>query len=81
MKERPKVSVIVPTYNVVPYIKESLESFSKQTLEGIEWIFIDDGSTDDTTTVIENYLHKGLLDGKLLRTNQRGGLEKPGILE
>lgn len=75
MKEKPKVSVIVPTYNVVSYIRGTLDSFSRQTLEGIEWIFVDDGSTDDTPKVIQNYLYKGLLEGRLLRTN-RGGAGK-----
>lgn len=42
------VSVIVPMYNVAPYIEECLSSLKGQTLKSFEAICIDDGSTDDT---------------------------------
>jgi glycosyltransferase involved in cell wall biosynthesis len=48
----PKVSVILPTYNRVEYIKQSIVSVLKQTLENIELIVIDDGSEDNTENVV-----------------------------
>ena len=42
------VSVIVPMYNVEEYVVEMLNSLKSQKLKGIEFILIDDGSTDNT---------------------------------
>lgn len=47
------VSVIIPVYNVEPYIKESVESVINQTYRNIEIILIDDGSTDNSVKVCE----------------------------
>ena len=41
-----KVSIIVPVYNVVDYLSDCLESLVKQTLDDIEIICVNDGSTD-----------------------------------
>ncbi len=51
-----KVSVIVPAYNVEKYIDRCVESLLKQTLEDIEFIIINDGSTDNTLKKISKYL-------------------------
>lgn len=48
-----KVSVIVPVYNVEDYIEEALESLKKQTMTDIEFIVINDGSTDNSKEIIE----------------------------
>ena len=40
------VSVLVPIYNVKRYLRQCLDSIAAQTLEDIEFICIDDGSTD-----------------------------------
>lgn len=53
-----KVSVIVPAYNVEKYIGKCLESLINQTLKDIEIIVINDGSTDSTGDIIENYAKK-----------------------
>ncbi len=50
-----KVSIIIPAYNVQDYIEETLQSFIKQTLEEIEIIVVDDGSTDSTCQILEKY--------------------------
>ena len=42
----PKVSVVLPVYNVAKYLRQALESISAQTLKAIEIIAVDDGSTD-----------------------------------
>ena len=47
------ISVIVPVYNVVPYINQCLNSILKQNYTDLEIILIDDGSTDVTHEYIE----------------------------
>ncbi|MEE1342743.1 MAG: glycosyltransferase family 2 protein [Lachnospiraceae bacterium] len=50
-----KISVIVPAFNVERYIEKTLESLVKQTLEEIEIIVVDDGSTDGTQEILMRY--------------------------
>ena len=45
----PKVSIIVPIYNMEEYLKRCLESLSQQTLSDIEIIAVNDGSTDGSS--------------------------------
>ena len=47
-KETDKISVIVPVYNIIPYLPRCVESLQKQTYPELEILLIDDGSTDDT---------------------------------
>ncbi len=49
----PKVSVILPCYNVAPYVGACLDSLVNQTLRDIEIICVDDKSTDDTANIIK----------------------------
>lgn len=55
-----KVSVIVPAYNVEKYIGRCLDSLLNQTLKEIEIIVINDGSTDSTGIIIDEYAKKDL---------------------
>lgn len=50
------VSVLVPIYNVEDYLPECLDSLKAQTLEGMEFICINDGSTDGSLDVIKRYM-------------------------
>lgn len=54
----PDVSVIIPVYNVAPYIRECAESLFNQTLQNIEYIFIDDASTDDSIKILNQVISK-----------------------
>lgn len=54
----PKVSVIVPVYNVQKYIAKCLDSLVSQTLEDIEIIVVNDGSTDRSEITIKKYAQK-----------------------
>lgn len=54
----PIVSVIVPVYNVERYLEECLDSIINQTLKDIEVICIDDGSTDNSLSILKRYAVK-----------------------
>ena len=51
----PHVSVLIPTLNDAPFLRESLESIVHQTYRDIEIIIIDDGSTDETPEIVASY--------------------------
>lgn len=51
----PVVSVIIPVYNVAPYVREALDSVVDQTYEKLEIIVIDDGSTDGSGEICDEY--------------------------
>ncbi|MBN1221229.1 MAG: glycosyltransferase [Anaerolineae bacterium] len=51
----PKVSIVVGTYNQQAFIRETVESILNQTYPHIEIIFADDGSTDDTPRILQEY--------------------------
>ena len=52
------ISVIVPVYNVEPYLKRSLTSLREQTYKKIEVIIVDDGATDNSYKVCESFVKK-----------------------
>lgn len=54
----PSVSVIVPVYNAEPYLPECIESLIHQTMEDIEIILVDDGSTDRSGQICDEYAAK-----------------------
>ncbi|MEI3161840.1 MAG: glycosyltransferase [Lachnospirales bacterium] len=49
------ISIIVPVYNAEKYICQCMDSLVNQTLESIEIIAIDDGSTDNSLNILEKY--------------------------
>lgn len=57
-KNTPKVSVIVPVYNAEEFLEQCLESIVNQTLRDIEIILINDGSTDNSAKICEEYAKK-----------------------
>lgn len=59
--ETPKVSVVLPIYNVEEYLNQALHSLSVQTLEETEFLCVNDGSTDGSMTVLQEY---AAMDGR-----------------
>lgn len=55
---QPDVSIIIPTFNSVQFIHETLNSLLAQTHNNWECIVVDDASTDSTISVVESYIHK-----------------------
>lgn len=51
----PKVSIIVPVYNVEMYLDECMESLQRQTLQDIEVICVNDGSKDNSLQILQKY--------------------------
>ena len=56
--EEIKVSVIIPVYNVEKYLRQNLQSVANQTLKEIEIICVDDGSTDSSFEIVQEFAAK-----------------------
>lgn len=56
--ERPLVSIVIPVYNVEPFLRECLNSVINQTIRDIEIICVDDGSTDSSLGVLKEFQEK-----------------------
>lgn len=73
--KQPKISIIVPIYNVEKYLDECMLSLLNQTLEDIEIILVDDESPDNCPKMCDEYankdkrvkvVHKKMVDSALL---------------
>ena len=54
-QRNPDISVIIPIYNAMPFLIEALDSLKNQTLPNLEFICINDGSTDSSLEVVRHY--------------------------
>ena len=69
--ENPRVSVVMAVYNGGRFLKAAIDSILAQTLEGFEFIIVDDGSTDDSGKLLDAYEdHRIVLRHKLRRNRQ-----------
>ncbi len=73
MMKNPKVSVIIPVYNMGKYIRECLDTVVAQSLKNIEIICVDDGSTDNSRSIISEYRQKDKRVILLTQENQGAG--------
>lgn len=77
-----KVSVIVPVYNTAPFVEESILSVQRQTLQDLEMILVDDGSTDNSKQIIlrcmqnDNRIQYHYQDNSGAGTARNLGIEK-----
>lgn len=81
----PKVSVVIPVYNMQKYLDKCMQSVLSQTLSDIEILLVDDGSSDDSPRLCDDYagadarvrvIHKE--NGGLTSAWKRGSLEAAG---
>ena len=61
------VSIVIPVYNADRYLKSCVESLLSQTMKECEFIFVNDGSTDSSRTIIESYMEQ---DSRIILLNQ-----------
>ncbi len=80
--ETPKISVIVPVYNTAPYLRRCLDSVTGQSYRNLEILLVDDGSTDGSGGICDEYAAR---DGRIrvkhqpnrgLSTARNAGLEE-----
>ena len=67
-----QVSIVMPVYNVSQYLRQCLDSLFAQTLEKIEIIAVNDGSTDNSLEILEKYQRKNPEKMKIYSTENRG---------
>ena len=73
MMRKPKISVIVPIYNVEPYIDECMRSLVTQTLHDIEIVCVDDCGTDKSMDIVRKYADTDNRI-KIIRNKQNSGI-------
>ena len=69
----PKVTVLMPVYNGETYLAEAIESILNQTFADFEFLIIDDGSTDNTWDILNNFNDSRI---RLVKNNQNMGITK-----
>ena len=52
----PKISIIIPVYNVERYLKKCLDSILVQSIKDLQVILVNDGSTDSSENIIDEYV-------------------------
>lgn len=67
--QSPKLSIIIPIYNMGKYLRECLNSVINQSLKELEIICVDDGSTDNTSEILKEYQWKDNRIKVLAQTN------------
>lgn len=73
----PLVSVIMPVYNCEKFLKESIESILNQTLKDFEFIIVNDGSTDSSSSIILKYSDR---DSRIVFIDRKVNMKLPYTL-
>jgi glycosyltransferase involved in cell wall biosynthesis len=76
-----KISVVIPVYNVEKYIKECLDSVINQTYKNLQIILVDDGSTDNSGEICDEYASKDNRITVIHQENQGAGAAKNSGIE
>lgn len=72
MKNQPSISILIPVYNTAPWLRRCLGSICGQTYPHLEIICVNDGSTDESANILEEYAAK---DSRIkIITQENGGL-------
>lgn len=72
----PYFSIIIPIYNAEKYLSKCLDSIIEQDFENYELILVNDGSTDNSLKICQEYIHKS---NKISLIDQK--MEVPVVLE
>lgn len=70
MKDCPYVGIIVPIYNVEPFLRKCLDSVINQTYKNLQIVLIDDGSTDNSFFIAKEYFEKDNRITLIKKTNK-----------
>lgn len=68
LESSPLVSIVIPIYNSSKYLKKCIESIKNQSYKNLEIILVDDGSTDDSPKIIQEYAKK---DSRIIIISQK----------
>ena len=79
--EKPKISIIIPVYNVEKYLNRCVDSLLGQTLKDIEIILVDDSSTDNSPGICDEYLKADERVRVIHKPNQGAGMARNSGLE
>ena len=75
--KQPLISVIMPIYNAEKYLKKAIDSILNQTYKNLEIIIVNDGSNDDTESIIQSYKEKDDRIRYIYQKNQEMLLKNP----
>lgn len=81
MAESPYISVIVPVYNAEKYLREAIESVINQTYQNWELILVNDGSTDNSAEICDEYAWKDKRIQVIHKSNSGGAKSRQEGLE
>lgn len=66
------ISVLTPAYNKIDTLHRVYDSIAKQTIQDIEWIVLDDGSTDNTEDVINEFKKNSKFPIRCIKQSNNG---------
>jgi glycosyltransferase involved in cell wall biosynthesis len=66
-----RISILMPNYNNAPYLKECIDSIINQTYQNFNVVIVDDGSTDDSINIIEEYQDQRI---KVIKKTKNSGI-------
>ena len=66
------LTIFTPTYNRKKHLTKLYDSLTRQSSKGIKWMIIDDGSVDNTKSVVENWKSKGIIEIEYYRQENQG---------
>lgn len=78
---KPRISVLMPAYNVEKYIAASLDSLLQQTYRDFEIVVVNDGSTDQTGSILESYRKRDPRVREIHQENQGISVTRNRMLE
>ena len=67
-----KLTIFTPTYNRAYILNDAYESLKRQTNQNFEWLIVDDGSTDATDELVENFKKEGVISIRYIKKTNGG---------